>query len=115
MTVVVEVEGLEVFGHHGAEGEEQQEGQRFLFDVRYETDDSALSDRLDDAVDYRAVIEVVTHVSTGRRFTLLEALAAAVADAIVAELPVQSVRVRVRKPDVKLPVAFTAATVERTA
>ncbi len=55
-------------------------------------------------------------ISDGRRFNLLEALAAAIADAILARFPVQRVRVRVRKPDVDLgvPVAWTAASVERT-
>ena len=55
-------------------------------------------------------------VSDARRFHLLEALAAAVADAIDERFPVERVRVRVRKREVEpagLPVAWTAATVER--
>ncbi len=114
--IVVEVEGLELQGHHGASADEQERGQRFLFDVRLEVSDSALSDRLEDAVDYREVARCVRDVSDGRRFALLEALAAAVADAIVAAFPVEAVRVRVRKPDVRpggFDVAWTAATVER--
>lgn len=114
--IVVEVEGLELKGHHGASAEEQERGQRFLFDLRLEVPDGALSDRLEDAVDYREVARCVRAVSDGRRFALLEALAAAVADAIVAEFPVDAVRVRVRKPDVRpagFTVDWTAATVER--
>ena len=114
--IVVEVEGLELEGHHGASAEEQDRGQRFLFDLRLEVSDSALSDRLEDTVDYREVARCVRDVSDGRRFALLEALAAAVGDAIVAEFPVDAVRVRVRKPDVRpagFDVAWTAATVER--
>jgi 7,8-dihydroneopterin aldolase/epimerase/oxygenase len=114
--IVVEVEGLELQGHHGASAEEQERGQRFLFDVRLEVSDAALSDRLDDAVDYREVARCVREVSDGHRFALLEALAAAVADAIVARFPVEAVRVRVRKPDVRpagFDVEWTAATVER--
>ncbi len=54
-------------------------------------------------------------VSDGRRFNLIEALAAAVADALLEQFRVTRVRVRVRKPDVRLdaPVAYAAATVER--
>ncbi len=114
--IVVEVEGLELRGHHGASAEEQERGQRFLFDLRLEVSDSALSDRLEDAVDYRDVVRCVEAVSDGRRFALLEALAAAAADAILAEFPVDAVRVRVRKPDVRpagFAVEWTAATVER--
>jgi dihydroneopterin aldolase len=114
--IVVEVEGLELQGHHGASVQEQDRGQRFLFDLRLEVSDAALSDRLEDAVDYREVARCVRNVSDGRRFALLEALAAAVADAVVARFPVEAVRVRVRKPDVRpagFTVAWTAATFER--
>ena len=47
---------------------------------------------------------------TARAYHLLEAFAAAIADALVADLPVTAVRVRVRKPDVVLdpPVEFAA-------
>ena len=50
-----------------------------------------------------------------RAYHLLEALAAAIADRLVGGLPVTSVRVRVRKPDVELalPVEHAAVIVER--
>ena len=113
MSVTVEVQGLEVFGHHGVEEDERRDGQRFLYDIDFDVSDRVLSDRIDDAVDYRDVIGIVERVSGERSVRLLEALAAAVADAIAAELPIERVRVRVRKPDVQLPVEHTAATVER--
>jgi dihydroneopterin aldolase len=113
MSVTVEVQGLEVFGHHGVGDHERRDGQRFLYDVDFDVAERVLSDRIEDAVDYRDVVAVVERVSAGRRFALLEALAAAVADAIAEELPVERVRVRVRKPDVRLPAEHTAAIVER--
>ena len=51
-----------------------------------------------------------------RRFNLLEALAAAVAEALLERFTVERVKVRVRKPQVKpagLTVEFSAVTVER--
>jgi dihydroneopterin aldolase len=114
--IVVELEGLEIFGHHGATEEEQDRGQTFLYDVRLEVSDAALSDRLDDAVDYEDVAATVRDVSEARRFHLLEALAAAVADAVSERFDVEHVRVRVRKPEIEpagLKVAWSAATVER--
>ena len=51
--------------------------------------DAALSDRIEDAVDYRDVAQCVRDVSDGRAYHLIEALAAAVADAIVARFPVE--------------------------
>jgi dihydroneopterin aldolase len=111
----VELHELRLFGHHGVHPEEQRDGQTFLFDVTLEVGDEALSDRIEDAVDYVAVAACVREVSDGRHFDLIEALAAAVADAILARFPVAAARVRVRKPEVQLdpPVAWTAATVER--
>ncbi|MEX2646560.1 MAG: dihydroneopterin aldolase [Gaiellaceae bacterium] len=111
---VVEIQGLELHGRHGALEQEQEAGQRFLFDVRLDVGEAGRSDRLEDAVDYRAVVAAVREVSDGRRFTLLEALARAVAEELMSRFPLQAVSVRVRKPDVRLeaPVEWTAATVE---
>lgn len=114
--IAVEVEALEVFGHHGVTDEERERGQTFLYDLRLEVPEAALSDRLEDTVDYVAVAELVQEVSNGRRFNLLEALAGAVADALAERFAVGHLRVRVRKRDVEpagLAVAWTAATVER--
>ena len=114
--VVVEIRSLELRGYHGATERERREGQTFLFDVELEGESSAVeTDDLADAVDYRDVVACVREVSDGRRFALLEALAGAVADALVARFVVTRVRVRVRKPEVRLdaPAEYTAATVER--
>jgi dihydroneopterin aldolase len=111
--VIVELEGLELYGYHGVTPEERHGGQRFLFDVWLEVGDAGLSDRIEDAVDYREVAAAVREVSAGTQFHLLEALAAAVAGALIERFPVELVRVRVRKPDVALPVEHSAVTVER--
>ena len=73
------------------------------------------SDKLGDTVDYTQVVDVVREVSDDHRFNLIEALAAAIADALVDRFHVSRARVRVRKPEVKLEasVEYTAATVER--
>ena len=116
MSVTIEVIGLELHGFHGVEEDERRDGQRFLFDLWLEVQDTAAeSDRIEDAVDYRDVVACVREVSDGRKFRLLEALSAAVADAVLARFPVERVRVRVRKPEVRLgiEVDYTAATSER--
>jgi len=112
--IVVELEALEVFGRHGVLDEERRQGQTFLYDVRLEVSDTAFSDRIEDAVDYREVADCVREVSEGQQFNLLEALAAAVADSIAVRFPVERVRVRVRKPHpAGVPAAHSSATVER--
>jgi dihydroneopterin aldolase len=110
--VRVELRGLELHGYHGALEWERERGQRFLFDVELEVGEAGTSDRLEDAVDYRDVAACVREVSDGRAYRLLEALATAVADELVARFPVARARVRVRKPDVVLdpPVEYSAVT-----
>jgi dihydroneopterin aldolase len=115
--VVIDVRGLELRGFHGALEEEQREGQRFVFDVTLAAHDAGVrSDHLADTVDYTAVVARIREISDGRRFNLIEALAAAIADDLLQRFPVSRVRVRVRKPEVKLgaPAEYTAATVERS-
>jgi dihydroneopterin aldolase len=113
--ITVELDSLEVFGRHGVLEEERRAGGTFLYDIRLEVGDGALSDRIEDAVDYREVAECVREISDGQRFNLIEALAAAVADALFARFEVERVRVRVRKPQpAGVPAAQAAATVERS-
>lgn len=114
--VEIEVHGLELKGFHGATPEEKKRGQPFFFDVELVAHDAGVrSDQLADTVDYTKVVACIREVSDARRFNLIEALAAAVADALVERFPASRVRVRVRKPKVRLGsrVEYTAATVER--
>jgi dihydroneopterin aldolase len=118
--MTIELHGLELFGFHGVLDEERERGQRFLVDLDLDVDRSvaqtaAASDLIDDAVDYRDVVATVQEVSDARAYRLLEALASALADALVERFPLTSVRVRVRKPDVVLavPVEHAAVAVER--
>jgi dihydroneopterin aldolase len=110
----VEVHGLEVFGHHGAEEEERRRGQVFLVDVDMDVGDAGQSDRIEDAVDYRLVAARVAEISAGRTFNLLEAFAASLADAILAGFPVAAVEVRVRKRPADMAVEWTAASALRS-
>ena len=113
--ITVELQGLEVFGHHGVLEDERRAGATFLYDISLEVSDKAASDRLEDTVDYREVAACVRELSDSRQFNLLEALASAVADAILDRFPVGSVRVRVRKPSPPgLPAVYSAASVERS-
>jgi dihydroneopterin aldolase len=113
--VKVELRGLELHGHHGVEAEEQVRGQLFLYDVQLEVGERGANDRLAEAVDYTLVAAAVREVNE-RRYDLLEALASAVADTLLERFGPESVRVRVRKPEVRpagLAVEFSAVTVTR--
>jgi dihydroneopterin aldolase len=95
--VILELEALAIFGRHGVLEEERRDGQEFLYDISLDVGDAGASDRIEDAVDYREVADCVREVSDSRSFNLIEALAQAVADALLERFPVSSVRVRVRK------------------
>jgi dihydroneopterin aldolase len=109
--VIVEIHGLEVFGHHGVGDDERRAGQTFLFDVTVEVPEPH-EDELESTLDYRAIRDSVREVSDARSYKLLESLAAASADAIVTRFAVDAVTVRVRKPGVAW-AEWTAATASR--
>jgi 7,8-dihydroneopterin aldolase/epimerase/oxygenase len=113
--MIVELAGLEVFGYHGVEEDEQKHGQLFLFDVQLEVGDRGSTDRLDEAVDYTQVAGAIRELSDGQRFDLLEALAARTAAVLFERFAPQRVRVRVRKPQVEpagMTVEYSAVTAE---
>jgi dihydroneopterin aldolase len=96
---IIRLEGLSVFGHHGARPYEKEAGQRLEVDLELlPMDDQAeSSDRLADAVDYDMLYRTVREVVEGRSFHLLEALAASVASTILERFSIRRVRVRIAK------------------
>ncbi len=113
----IELHGVELYGYHGVGEEERAAGQRFVYDVELEVGERGADDRIEDAVDYREVASCLREVA-GRQFRLLEALASAIADALVERFAPERVTVRVRKPEVSpagVTLDYAAATVERPA
>lgn len=98
--------GIEVFAHHGVLDHERDLGQRFVVDVTLELDlaPASRSDDLDDTVDYGALAGAVAEAVRGPAVSLLEALAARVADRCLQQAPVAAVEVTVHKPSAPLPV-----------
>ena len=109
--MIVQVHGLELFGRHGVDDEEREQGQTFLVDVTLHVQEPA-EDSLEATFDYRRARDLVRAVNDGRSYKLLETFAAAAADALVAEPEIERVTVTVRKPGIAW-ADWTAATVER--
>jgi dihydroneopterin aldolase len=109
--MIVQVQGLELFGRHGVNDDERRDGQTFVFDVLLEINQPK-EDAIDATVDYRRVRDIVKSVNEAESYRLLETLAAAAADALHAEFPVKRVRVSVRKPGVAW-ADWTGVTCER--
>ena len=96
--------GMRFIGRHGVLPQEKVEPQRFEVDVVLHADlaRAAETDALDDTIDYSALHELVAAIVTGPSFDLIEALAGAIARAVLAATDpalVGAVEVRVRKPD----------------
>ena len=94
------LEGMQFYGFHGVNPEEQALGQSYLVDLAVELDLSqpGESDRLDDTVSYTHLYRVVQSVMEGESRNLLETAAQAIADQVLAQFPVDAVSVSVKKP-----------------
>jgi len=95
----IQLRGLRVSGICGALPEERERAQPFEIDLDVEADLSTAgrSDDLADTLDYGALAAGVEHLVATGRFTLLEAMAARIADQVLVDPRAQAVTVTVRK------------------
>jgi dihydroneopterin aldolase len=103
--------GMRFEGRHGVLPEEKLHAQRFEIDLvlHADLDPAARSDDLARTINYAELFALVEGITTGSSFDLIEALAGAIADAVLAATDdglVSAVEVRVRKPDAPIDGAF---------
>ncbi|MBV8300342.1 MAG: dihydroneopterin aldolase [Candidatus Dormibacteraeota bacterium] len=111
------LEGMRFFAHHGDVAAERELGSHLVVDVELRADLSrpASSDSLHDTVDYVHCYELVRQVVETRQFHLLEALADAIARALLDDARVESARVRVAKqPPIAGMIERFAVVIERS-
>ena len=108
--------GLTFFGRHGCHAAEQELGQKFIVDIELECDLRAAgeSDDLNDTIDYVSIFNAAREVMEGEPAQLLESLTQRIADFALQDERVHSVWVRIRKPQIALPVALDYLGVEIT-
>ncbi len=84
----------------GVNEDERREKQEVAINLAIHTDlrKAGRSDRLDDAVDYRALKKKVSKMVEGSEYFLIEALAEAIARLCLEDPKIEEVRVRVDKP-----------------
>jgi 7,8-dihydroneopterin aldolase/epimerase/oxygenase len=115
--VLIEVAGLSLYTHHGVSEAEREVGQRLVVDVSLELDDcdAAVTDRLEDTIDYGDVCQEVALVAQAQSYLTLERLCAAIADRLIDRYGADSVTVRAAKPDppMALPVDEVAVELSR--
>ena len=104
----ISLRGMRFSGRHGVNPDEQVTPQPFEVDLILRADLSrpAETDDLADTIDYSAAFTVVAGVVEERSYRLIERLAGAIAEAVLAAFPIDDVEVRVRKPKAPLPGAF---------
>jgi dihydroneopterin aldolase len=98
--LTIEVRGLAVHAHHGVHQHEREDGQRFLLDLSLipRSGLACETDRLEDAVSYGDAARLAAHV----------------ADALLARLPLERATVTVHKPEAPLGLDFDDVSVTVT-
>ena len=94
------IEEMEFYAFHGHYQEEQIVGNRFLVDLELETDLStpAVSDQLEDAVNYQQAYKLIKHEMRRTKSKLLENIGKRILDALFSEMDgIEKATVKIRK------------------
>jgi 7,8-dihydroneopterin aldolase/epimerase/oxygenase len=93
------LEGMSFYGYHGETEAERTLGNRFHVDVEIRIDLSIAgrSDDITDTLDYSHAFALIRVVVEEQQYRLIETIAARIAEILLAEPRVSSVRVRVGK------------------
>ena len=85
----IKLSNIKLYGYHGVNDFERENGQFFLINLRLFLDlkKAGLSDSLKDTVDYSRVYECIKDIIEGPSIKLLEKLADVVVDAIFETFP----------------------------
>ncbi|MFC1490774.1 dihydroneopterin aldolase [Candidatus Latescibacterota bacterium] len=110
----IRVIGLKFSAKHGVHPEEKVLNQPFEVDVEVRTDLSgpAVSDNLDDTVNYSLIVNRVEEVVNGASCDLIEKLAGLIIESVSELIKSGEVTVRVRKPNAPLKIPFETVEVE---
>ena len=111
------IKGLDVFAYHGVMPKEKRDGQRFVLDITLDCDLSRAgrTDRLEDTVDYTAVMDAAVQAMTENSYDLIERAASRTAEAILrAEEKVERVTLCLRKQEDPIDKIFDYVAVEIT-
>lgn len=97
---IVEIEGMEFYAYHGHYKEEQIVGNKFIVDLTIigKCSEAALSDNLEDAVNYQTAYKLTQEEVCMKNSNLLEHLAKRIIDRLYSELTgIEKISVKIRK------------------
>lgn len=106
---------LQFYGYHGLFAEENKLGQRFSVDVELHTSlqKAGLSDDMNDSINYGEAFEVVRSIVEGEPKNLIEAVAEAIAEQLLARFPtLVACKIKVIKPNPPIRGHYKAVAVE---
>ena len=105
--------GIRETGHHGARPGEKDESQDFVVDLDLDVD--VASDTIEGTADYRGITNTVRAVVRDRSFDLIEVMARAIADEVLALPRVTRVTAVVHKPNAAIRLAIDGVAAAATA
>ena len=96
----IRLKNMQFYGFHGVDKSEKHLGGRFEVDVEMQLSltNSCDSDDLNDTVNYERIYKTVNACVSKEKFYLIEALANSIAKDILINYPINSIKVRGRKP-----------------
>ena len=115
----IQLQGMVFYGFHGVGQPERDLGQRFIVDLEMERDLNlaGLTDNPEDTVNYSRVYTVVKDILEGPSRKLLENLAETIAQKVLSDFDINSIKVIVKKPEVPIKgsiLAYASVQIERT-
>ena len=115
----IQLQGMVFYGFHGVGEPERVLGQRFIVDLEMERDLNLAgrTDDPEDTVNYSRVYTVVKDILEGPSRKLLENLAETIAQKVLSDFDINSIKVIVKKPEVPIKgsiLAYASVQIERT-
>ena len=98
------VKGMQFWGKHGLNEEENLFGQRFLVDIEVQVDMNQMCETDDPStgLSYITVYALAKRVVEGEQHRLIQRLAQRIADEVIAAYPIEAIKVAVKKPSVAI-------------
>ena len=113
----IQLQGMSFQGRHGARPTERERSQEFKVDIEVDCDlkQPGRTDQLEDTIDYTKLRAIAKEVIEGDSVSLLETLAARIAERVLEVPQVVAVAVRVAKrPASMQPIEAAAVHINRT-
>ena len=110
----IKISNIKIFAFHGVADEEQKLGQKFEIDVELSSNEiqAGISDDLSKTIDYSSVYGTVENIFTNEKYKLVETPAEKIAIELLNLKFVDSVRLKVRKPNAPINGQFDFVEIE---